>query len=132
MTLSSSMQECLHALQQAGGDEAIADLPGGRRTVEALARRGLVYIDGAQAGLTVEGRAFHVHRFRFTTHLDGCHWTHSWGHCACGARISNYAERDLKWDPYAVVFLADDCERCRELAEGAEPEFRSRVSGKPA
>lgn len=132
--LSILMRESLSAIQKAGGDEAISDLPGGERTVEALERRGLVYRERSQFGvavaaLTVEGLSFHVHRFTLTMHLDGCHWFQNVGKCDCGASISQYSERDLNDDPYSGLWLdeAEECERCKELRAGAEPISRSEV-----
>ena len=82
----------------------------------------------------------HEHRFRTTTHLDGCHYYVSIGVCACRASVTVSNERSFKGDPYSYVWAEpayewrnrDErgrfckpyqteviCARCAELKAGA-------------
>jgi hypothetical protein len=65
----------------------------------------------------------HQHIWTSIAHLDGCHlfsWTHR---CPCGAVRYQAAERafaDEDGLSFAMWF-EESCERCQELAAGAEP-----------
>lgn len=76
----------------------------------------------------------HVHQWTVVYHADSCHG-YEWAYtCACGAARLDYAERNLKDDPYSAIWMMDDegdepkCERCAELMAGAEPKHESTVS----
>lgn len=106
-----------------------------KSTVDALTRRGLVWRN-VYGGLhaTRLGREIHVHQWGLGLHMDGCHYYTSTYACECGAALSTYGERDLKADPYSMIWMEpegseDDpefepCERCRELMDGARPIWR--------
>ncbi len=56
-------------------------------------------------------------------HLDGCHFFTSSYVCECGATASTYTERDVKSDPYSVVWMDGEgqdepCARCEQLLDG--------------
>lgn len=121
MALSGTMKLCLDSVEQAPGTLA-RDLPGGKNTVAALMRRGLVEIDR-------EHHVFlpaHRHTFKTTMHLDGCHSYQTHAVCECGVLYGFYGERSMKADPYSAIWMTDDdggteCVRCRRLMEGARP-----------
>jgi hypothetical protein len=75
----------------------------------------------------------HEHSWQFVSHIDGCHFAMTVASCDCGATLRQTAERDLKEDPYAAVWMDDEngdvesCPRCRELRLGAEPSFANEV-----
>jgi hypothetical protein len=76
----------------------------------------------------------HVHIWNLVTHMDGCHWALTVAACACGATLRQEAERDLRDDPYAAVWMDEDgqpegepCDRCRALLDGAEPKLTTEV-----
>jgi hypothetical protein len=66
----------------------------------------------------------HQHTWSFRAHLDGCHiasWAYS---CPCGATRATGHERDFQ-DPHDMSYahwFEETCERCNELADGAEPK----------
>ena len=66
----------------------------------------------------------HQHTWTGVAHLDGCH-AYSWAYsCLCGASRNTGGERDFRGEDgmsYAMWF-EETCERCRELADGAEPQ----------
>jgi len=69
-----------------------------------------------------------------TLHMDGCHWYASTFVCECGAQRETWDERDIKSDPYSMVWMDDGCGddpcvRCEELIAGDEPVHR--VTGDP-
>jgi hypothetical protein len=85
----------------------------------------------------------HVHRWLWTGHMDGCHSFTTTFACSCGAALMDYAERDVKGDPWSVIWMEpvfetvdrDErgryakphevevvCFRCKELQAGAKPQ----------
>lgn len=60
------------------------------------------------------------HTWRWTGHLDGCHWyAHMYKCGGCGEEQTVEAERDPN-APYVREFMDPvNCERCRELVEAA-------------
>jgi hypothetical protein len=72
--------------------------------------------------------AEHTHRFKITAHLDGCHWYSTTAACACGATFASHGERSPRDDPWSMEWLMPEaCERCAELAAGAEPKYGEEV-----
>lgn len=71
----------------------------------------------------------HVHTWNRTAHSDGCHAYETIYACFCGAERHVGAERDVSdEDPWSFAFWLDqDCSRCKELLEGAEPESWDQV-----
>jgi hypothetical protein len=69
-----------------------------------------------------EAASEHDHRWELKTHLDGCHFWGSVFVCSCGAKRTAGGERDLADDPYSVIWMNDDCERCQELLAGTKPK----------
>lgn len=76
----------------------------------------------------------HEHVWRMVAHADGCHWFVTTAACQCGATLRQSGERDVKEDPYSAVWMDMDgvpeeqqCERCRALLAGAEPEYTNEV-----
>lgn len=74
----------------------------------------------------------HKHAWKMTLHLDGCHYFQSSYACKCGATASTYDERDVKDDPYSMVWMDDEgvgepCVRCEELLNGAKPKHEKVI-----
>lgn len=65
----------------------------------------------------------HGHTWHLVSHLDGCHMA-TWAYtCPCGASRHTGYERDIAADPEGWWIWAEEtCQRCQELAEGAEPD----------
>jgi hypothetical protein len=123
--LTPTMRMALAEIEREPGQLA-AHLPGGRNTVEALMRRGLVEIAGS------EWRTYlpeHVHTFAPGLHMDGCHWFGDSGTCECGVMYSAMNERSVTFDPYSAILMeplgSTECIRCEQLLNGARP--RSEV-----
>lgn len=71
----------------------------------------------------------HEHEWRMTIHIDQCHAYTSGLVCECGATASSYDERDVKDDPYSMVWMdSNSCSRCAELIAGAKPVHRFEVT----
>lgn len=66
----------------------------------------------------------HVHQWCRADIVDRCHLSSHRYACECGAVKTTHLERDFHddTDPLAVAFADPDCQRCRELIEGAEPD----------
>jgi hypothetical protein len=73
------------------------------------------------------GNLPHVHRWRMLMHVDGCHWFTFSYTCECGATMNSRDERDPEFDPWSVMWYADDCGRCNELAKGARGQHAVMV-----
>jgi hypothetical protein len=71
-----------------------------------------------------ETKAEHKHAYRLSTAVDGCHYFRNVFVCACGDVQVHGGERNFHAvdDPYAAVWMVDDCQRCQELWNGAEPK----------
>lgn len=70
----------------------------------------------------------HEHRWTgLLLHGDGCHFSTDLVECNCGARANLHRERDVNADPYARVWFSETCERCAELAAGADPTTVLRI-----
>lgn len=68
-------------------------------------------------------------------HRDGCHWYASSYSCECGATAESYDERDIKGNPYSMIWMnpeerEEPCKRCEELLSGAEIEHRVEIHEK--
>jgi hypothetical protein len=84
----------------------------------------------------------HEHKFKMTTHMDGCHFHETLYACtvACGQVARVMHERDPKADPYSLIWMEPtyetvnrdergrfvkpherehECKRCSELRAGA-------------
>lgn len=71
----------------------------------------------------------HEHQWRLKLHLDGCHFYQSGYDCECGATRVTADERDVKDDPYSMVWMDDsECKRCDELRKGATPKRTDEVT----
>lgn len=122
--LTPTMEKALQALRATPAGTLVSSLPGGRRTVNALMRRGLAELDwdGAMAFAPE-----HEHAFKSTMHMDGCHWYENHYACDCGAVAQTLGERSPKRDPYSVMWMDVEgvegsekpCERCERLLQGA-------------
>lgn len=73
--------------------------------------------------MTVVGKIEpHQHQWRMQMHIDGCHFHSSTYVCECGTRMETFSEREVASDSYSLMWLLpDECERCKELLDGAEP-----------
>jgi len=69
----------------------------------------------------------HQHSWRRVRHLDGCHYYTSHYLCDCGAVRVTRDERDTREDEYSSLWFLAECERCMELADGAEPLHSDEV-----
>jgi len=118
--LTGTMQLCLDSIDQAPGTTA-SELPGGKNTIAALMRRGLVEIDEDERVYRPE----HEHVFKTSMHLDGCHSYSTAARCECGTIYNSYGERSVKSDPYSAIWMdpADNCERCKAILAGAPRRF---------
>ena len=67
----------------------------------------------------------HVHEWKLTFHLDGCHAFASHYKCECGAARVSSAERDF--EGYGAVWALEGCERCDELLAGAKPKSSDEI-----
>lgn len=119
--LSDTQERALAAIAANPGTPA-KELPGGVQTVWALMRRRMVETDMDKDVWHVFLPA-HEHTFRTLMHMDGCHFYTTHAACDCGVIYGYRGERHLKGDPYAGVWMddGDECERCRELLQGARP-----------
>jgi len=66
----------------------------------------------------------HQHTWNLAAHLDGCHAA-SWAYtCPCGATRHAGHERDFHAEGGMgmAMWFEESCERCNELADGAEPK----------
>jgi D-arabinose 1-dehydrogenase-like Zn-dependent alcohol dehydrogenase len=62
------------------------------------------------------------HRWWATTFDRDCHWVETGEICGrCAATRAVRVERAPRGDAAKVAWLAAECDRCRELLEGAEP-----------
>ena len=64
----------------------------------------------------------HSHQFRERMAIDHCHTTAHIEVCACGSHRTRVIERVFHSDPLQIAFARQDCERCRELTMGMEPD----------
>lgn len=69
----------------------------------------------------------HVHVWKLGLHLDGCHFFQSGYSCECGATRATSDERDVKDDPYSMLWMLTSCPRCVELLAGAEPKHSDEI-----
>jgi len=74
----------------------------------------------------------HAHTWTLTLHVDTCHSYSSSYSCPCGATRVTIGERDVQRDPYSLIWFLEDCERCSQLAGGAEPKWSDDVFEKDA
>lgn len=110
---------------------------GRKGTLDALVRRHLIgCTTHGTVFLTDKGKRQHLHEFRTTMHLDGCHFYSTAAHCECGATYEHYGERDPKSDPYSMVWMeptineqgeVEECPRCEDLINGAKAIFREGI-----
>ena len=126
MNLSPTMREALREVEREPGQLA-ARLPGGERTIEALMRRGKVEVAGRE-WRTYLPDPNHVHTFQPGMHMDGCHFFANSGQCECGAQVSTMHERDLRNDVWSLEWMSSDCDRCRQLRNGARPKSSVIIS----
>jgi len=63
----------------------------------------------------------HTHEWKMVSHLDGCHHYSTTSRCECGAVRVARNERDAREDPYSLLWFLNDCDRCMELMNGADP-----------
>jgi len=119
--LTATMKLALDSIEQAPGSEPRA-LPGGKNTIAALMRRGLVEVQGDDENGWHVFLPAHTHAFKTSMHMDGCHTYQTAAQCDCGVAYNHFGERNLKADPYSGVWMdMDTCERCAELMRGARP-----------
>jgi hypothetical protein len=70
----------------------------------------------------------HRHMWHASGHADGCHSFQTYYACRCGAERVVSQERSIEIDPYSVIWMLDqDCARCKELLDGAQPHVRSQA-----
>jgi hypothetical protein len=129
-SLTLPMMRTLRAIRQQPG--GVSNEYGTKGTVDALIRRKLIHVfTNGQVEPTKLGAQIHLHEFRRTLHLDGCHYFTDAGSCDCGATYRSYIERDLKSDPYSAFWMeptgGEDCQRCDELKDGAKPRVIEQI-----